>query len=308
MGLIIVLFLKNKERAKKEKVFCFSWFLILMLPPMLLKPNQIDYLDHRFLLPMIGILLFILFSLPKKWFEKGTTKTYLIIAAIFVLFSSFTFVKTRIYAAPITFYNSAISNNSNSFLAYHERGLIKSGNNDYQGAIDDYNKAIAIDSNNADIYNNRGNAKININDKSGANEDYNKAIAINPKCAEAYNNRGFIKANMNDLSGAIEDYNKSIAINPKYAPAYNNKGAALGSTGNFKEAIINFTKAIESKPDYSEAYYDRAISKYLLKDLTGTISDCEMALKLNPNLENAINLKSKAEQEQQQQDNNLKLN
>ena len=66
--LIIYLLFKNRERTIKEKIFCLSWFLILMLPPMIYKHPHIDYLDHRFFLPLIGILLFILFLFPRRWF------------------------------------------------------------------------------------------------------------------------------------------------------------------------------------------------------------------------------------------------
>jgi tetratricopeptide (TPR) repeat protein len=263
--IIIVLFFKNKKRSKKEFIFCFSWFLILMLPPMLFKNPVIDYLDHRFFLPLIGVQLFILFLLPKKLLMKRDVKISWILIAILVFLSSFTFIKSRSYSDPMTFYNSAIAYNSNSALAYDNRGIIKGEANDVQGAIG----------------------------------DFNKAIAINPNFAEAYSNRGIAKASINDYHGAIEDHNKAIAISPKYADAYNNKGMAIGSIGNYNEAIINFSKAIECKPNYIEAFFNRALAKYYLKDFKGAVEDCEKVLKLNPNIQNAINLKEKAQQELQ---------
>ena len=48
----------------------------------------IDYLSHRFLLPLIGILLFILFIVPKKWFEKKDSKSSWLIVVIFIFLSS----------------------------------------------------------------------------------------------------------------------------------------------------------------------------------------------------------------------------
>jgi len=76
IAAIIFLFSKDKERKTKEKIFCFLWFLILMFPPMFYKSIWIDYLNHRFFLPLIGILLFLLFIFPKKWFVKGDIKIW----------------------------------------------------------------------------------------------------------------------------------------------------------------------------------------------------------------------------------------
>ena len=135
MAAIIYLFFKNNERTKKEKVFCFAWFLLLMLPPMLYRHMLVDYLDHRFFLPLIGILLFVLFIIPKKWMAKGDIKRAWLLAAALVVLCSFTFIKSRSYTDPATYYNSAISHNPISALAYYGRGIIRANKGDNQGAL-----------------------------------------------------------------------------------------------------------------------------------------------------------------------------
>ncbi len=72
--LIIAIFFISRERTKKEKVFCLSWFLLLLLPTLIIKIESIDYLSHRLFLPLIGILLFVLFNIPKKWLEEKEMK------------------------------------------------------------------------------------------------------------------------------------------------------------------------------------------------------------------------------------------
>ena len=113
MIAIIILFIKNRERTKKEKLFCLSWYIIFMFPPMLFKSPYIDYLDHRFFLPMIGILFFVFLLFPKKWSKKGDSKRYWLMAAAVILLSSFTFIKSRDYHDPLRFYNSAVTHNPN---------------------------------------------------------------------------------------------------------------------------------------------------------------------------------------------------
>jgi hypothetical protein len=301
MIIIIILFFRNNERPKKEKIFCFAWFLILMIPPMMFKHPYIDYLDHRFFLPLIGMLLFTLFLFPMKWAEKRNSKKYWPMIAVLLLLCSFTFIKSRSYSDPTTFYNSAVSQNPNSALAYNNRGYLKFTHNDFQGAVDDYSKAIAICCTYDGAFNNRGFAKLNLGEKQEAIADFNSAIALNNKNAEAYCNRGAAYMSMGNYDLALSDYDKSIALSPGYAEAYNNKGVAMNSTGKYTEAVKYLNKAIEIDPNHLSAYGNRSISKYHLKDFAGALEDCEMVLKLNPNDKRALNLKAKAQQELQQE-------
>ena len=263
ISLLIILIFKKTERSKKEKIFCITWFFILIFPPMLFKHSLIEYLDHRFFLPLIGIFIFLLFLFPKKWLAKEENKISWIMIAIIIFLCSFTFIKSRDYSDPMTFYNSALSKNSNSAMAFNNRGHLKLSNGDLQGSID----------------------------------DYSKAIAILPTYCDAYSNRGFIKLKMGDDYGAIADCNNAISINNKFVKAYVIEGVAKMDLGNFKDAISDFNKFISIYPNNAEVYGKRAIAKYNLKDFAGTIDDCNIALQINPNDQTAFEYRDKAQQE-----------
>jgi len=291
------IFFINKERSKREKIFCFSWFLILMFPSMLYKHPFIEYLDHRFFLPLIGMLLFLLFILPKKWMVKGNVKRYWVLIIIFIFLSIFTFSKSCSYSNPITFYNSAINQNSNSTFAYNNRGILKYDNTDIKGAIDDYNKAIVICPNYAEAYYNRGIVKTKTGDLNGTVDDYNKAIALRPNFVEAIYNRGITKANMGDNLGAIDDYTKAIALRPNYAEPFYNRGIAKAIKGDNLGAILDYTKAISINPNYLDAYNNRGILEGNMGNNSGAVADYNKSIAINPNnpevYNNRGNLKSK---------------
>jgi len=281
--LIIFLVIKNKERTIKEKIFCFTWFLILMLPSMLYKHPVIDYLDHRFLLPLIGILLFVLFIIPKSWLLKVDIKGYWLMIVIIVLLSLFTFIKSHSYSDPMTFYNEAVSQNTNSAIAYNNRGIIKNEKNNFNGAMDDYNKAIDICPNYADAYYNRGNTNSNLGNFQEAVKDYNKTIIIYPNNADAYYNRGVANAKMNNDHDAIEDYNKAINIRSNFVEAYFNKGITKEKTGDNIGAIEDYNKAITIRPNYAEAYLNLGNTKSKMRNSLGAIEDYNKAIAINPN-------------------------
>lgn len=299
IALIIFLFFKNKVRPIKEKIFCLSWFAILMLPPMIYKHPFLDYLDHRFFLPMIGIMLFLLFLFPANWFERVKFKRYGILIAIIIILCLFSFIKSRAYVNPMIFYDSAVAHNSDCVLAYYNRGNVKRNNNDIQGAIEDYNKAIALCPTSSEAYNNRGLAKVKMGDNKGAIADYNIAISLDSKFNDAWFNKGEADIKTGNFNEALHDFNKLIAINPDNAEAYYHRGYVNIHLSNFKDAIDDFTKTLSLNPDNAEAYGNRAFAKYSLKDFAGAINDCDNALKLNHSYEKALKLKTKIQHEQQ---------
>jgi tetratricopeptide (TPR) repeat protein len=327
MILIAVIFFISKEGTKREKAFYLSWFLVLLLPTLVIKIEFIDYLSHRLFLPLIGILLFALFSIPRKWLEEKDMKRKVMVngglLCVLVSLSSFTFIKSRPYSDPITFYNSSISENPDNVLMYINRGYAKDSRNDLQGAIEDFTKAIELspnyavsyndrgsiysaegdfkkaikdfdeaielDSNYVDAYNNRGKAYNGTGNYNQAMIDIDKAIELNPSFADAYNNRGVVYSSRGNLDSAVKDYGKAIELNPYYAKAFNNMGLAYQTKGDLEGAITDYDRAIELDPNLAEAYYNRG-NCYSAEGVFGSaIEDYQKAIELNPDYAEAYN-------------------
>lgn len=272
LGLIIIffmgfLFFKSKKSIKKEKIFYSLWFILLLLPTMLYKSDVIDYLHHRFFLPQVGIILFLLNSFPDTWYIKKDIKKSWLVIVILIVLSSVSFVKARSYTDPMAFYNAAISQNSNCAFAFNNRGNFYNAQGLYDKAINDFTKAIELKPDYDVAYYGRGftyNCQ-GIQDK--AIKDYAKAIQCNPNYIEAYNNRGILFNDQKLYDNAISDYSKAIQLKPDFAEPYNNRGFAYNAKGLYDKAIIDYTKAIELKPDFMEAYYNRG-SIYKIQGLT----------------------------------------
>lgn len=213
-GLVLIvaigiLFFSNIERSGKEKIFALSWFMVLLLPPMAYKNELIGYLDHRFFLPLIGILLFVLLSIPKSWFVKGDIKNPWILILLLVFLSYFTFKDSRSYADEMTFYNAAVSKNPGSPMAFNNRGAA------YQNRGED-NKAVA---------------------------DYTRAITLKQDYANAYMNRGNIYLKQKLFDQAIADFTKAIDLKYANASTYNNRGVAYIRLGLYNKACADFEQA-----------------------------------------------------------------
>jgi len=333
VGLLVIILLfflgyNQIKRNLKESLFYFLWFYILLFPNFLgLGISKIDYLDHRFLISMIGILLFILSLFPTT--VKGSGKIDLkrsdfIWVGVAIALCIVSLYRADVYKGPESYFgaviryspsnrylayynrgcwqlgkegllealddfNSALINDKEHPLAYHNRGVVKSRMGDLQGALHDFNQAIAY--NNRDSYLNRGLLKVQMEDLTGALLDYNQAIISNPQNAILYLFRGSLKTQMEDLEGALHDLDSAILLNKSFADAYGDRGSVKGMMGNFEDALNDVNTAIHIDSVNIKAYHNRAVLYWGLGDFEKALQDCEKVLQLEPDNRWVIPLK-----------------
>ena len=76
--------------------------------------------------------------------------------------------------------------------------------------------------------------------------------------------------------------------------AYNNRGWAKYELKKYSEALNDLDKAIELDSKNWAAWDSRAEVKFALNDLKGCISDCNMAISLNPKVANSFFYRGRA--------------
>jgi tetratricopeptide (TPR) repeat protein len=105
---------------------------------------------------------------------------------------------------------SIINTFGQSAQGYLERGIAKSNQNDFAGAISDYTKAIELNPKLKNVYFIRALSKEKLEDFRGALSDYSKDIELTPKNPGSYFNRGIVKYfKLQDKNGGCLDWSKS---------------------------------------------------------------------------------------------------
>jgi tetratricopeptide (TPR) repeat protein len=215
-GLIILIigiveFFISKNINKKLVVFGFLWFLLLTIPGMLVRrlnsEQWNDYLDCRFYLPAIGLLILAFQLIPKNYWNEKKTLLLGIFTAVVIIFSITNFIHTKNYANPSVFYKNAVEQNPNraQFQYQYAKACIAKGDNDL------------------------------------AEEALKNAINAQPKYAKNYYNLGVFYAESNP-GEAIEYLNKTINLDSNYMNAYSAKIDILLHTNQYQKArteIIN---------------------------------------------------------------------
>lgn len=282
--LIILMFLalyKSNMKNKKAPAFGLCWFFIFLLPSLFFKNVQIDYLNHRFFLPLFGVLIFLLMIIPKDWFEKDKIKNIWVLVAVLLIFSGLSFSKLDSFSNPQKFYTAATGKDSRSALAFYNMGnIMKNVTGNYDAAINNYTKAIQLQSKYPEAYNNRGNAYFKKRQYNLAINDYNISIEQAPDYKDAYYDRGNAYNNQGLYEKAIVDFTKTIELDPKYEKAYNNRGFAYFSISEFEKAIEDYTKAIGIKSGYARAYNNRANAYQKIGESEKACSDFKKAAHL----------------------------
>jgi tetratricopeptide (TPR) repeat protein len=290
IAMIAVLFIRNKERPTKHKAFCILWIVLLTSPTMFFRHRYFDYLDHRFLLPLIGLLLFLLMIIPSNWKSDAKTKLHLCSFIIVALLCGSSFLQSRTYSNPEIFYDSVIEINPSSFISYFNRGHYYYETNQLKKALADFDITLKLNPGHSDAYYNRGLAYNAAAEYDKALADYTSAIKLNPRFMEAYNNRGVAYCLTRQYNKAIPDHDKALELDPFNGDAYNNRGFAYYNLNQFDRAIADFNKSIELNPESSMAYKNRG-SLYLHDNkIDKAISDFEKVAHLENSLSAFKNL------------------
>ena len=213
------LFYKIKHVSRNRKFFCLAWFLLFLLPTMVFKSDDIDYLDHRFFMPLIGILLYVLLLVPDKWLENRRTVKLLPIFFIFFILSCLTYRNSRAYSGMMNFYNTAVARNPRSVLAHNNLGAAYLDQGNLQKAIQEYSSAIRLKPDYANAYSGRGNAYYNQKMYRESIEDFSMVIELRSADANTYNNRGAAFCRLGLTYKACPDFMKADELGSVSAKA-----------------------------------------------------------------------------------------
>ncbi|HYV12766.1 MAG TPA: tetratricopeptide repeat protein, partial [Pyrinomonadaceae bacterium] len=176
---------------------------------------------------------------------------------------------------PITVF--AQSRTPEAALNHFNDALKKSGNGDFDGAIEEYTRAIRLSSH----FNTSKSSDSRLGNSLTDDYSAESVTIIDPFTANAYNNRGLARFRKNDFAGAVEDFDQALKIRPGVADIYLNRGASLRAKGDYEAAMKDLDRALALKKDFFEAYSNRGSLKLDLGDSAGALVDLNRSLEIN---------------------------
>ena len=174
--------------------------------------------------------------------------------------------------------------NPNSATAYDLKGLILRKKGNYPEARTAFSRAVELDSSFAIGWYNLGQVERNLGNYRASQKLLNKAIELNENLTKAYFERAMLMKQVGKKEKALEDYDMILKLEGKnYMEALVNRGLTKKMMGDFRGAISDLDKAVEEYPDQPELRKNRGNLHLLLGLTRKSIDDYTKAIQLNGN-------------------------
>lgn len=164
------------------------------------------------------------------------------------------------------------------------RALIRLQQNNTAGAMDDFQEAIRLDPNFGYAHFRLGwlYSCLEEDKVAAAIEHLTRAVDLNEQVeVRLYRSLAYLGQNKQAL--AMEDCECVLAIEPNNAFAHGVRGRILQSDGQYEEGIAACSRAIELGHEHPMVFLARAICYAATDQPTLAMSDCDVALALEPN-------------------------
>lgn len=183
------------------------------------------------------------------------------------------------YKLAISFFNDALSIQSNSAPALQGRGEARLSSKDYAGAISDFTAALKTDPL-ADVHGWRGAAWQRSGDQKNAIKDFDEALKKHPN-SFIYASRALSFYFLKKSDKALDDAMAALKIRPDYLPAHKIAFTVYVEQNKFREALNVGNEIVEIAPRDASAFNNRGYVFYMLNMLEPALHDLNHAIELN---------------------------
>ena len=282
----IAVFVWLVRKRRREALFGFGWFILLLIPVLNIIPINAFIAEHWLYLPSAGFFLLCSSALIGLFrFESIKLCIASFAVVILVMLCTLTIRQNYIWRDPVFFYKytlkfSPLSTRlrTNLGVEYFNLGLYKDAEREYRQAL----AAEPAGVNAINDYINLGAALYWQGKKKESMEAYDNAIRLKPDSPLGYWFMANILFHDNQTKKAIGFYKKAAELVPSNASYWLTLGNAYQKDKDLKEAEGAYKKAIAAYPAFFEARINLGAVYYrqgLFKKAFGEYGD---AMKIDP--------------------------
>lgn len=249
-GLMIYFIHRNKERNNSLIIFGLCWYLLFMLPGLIVNPEGFNQ-DHRLYAAFPGLALLMSQMNFLKPAKMNLPLVRLVCIGVIILFGVYTFKYISVFADRMNFWTEAVNSSPNSVLANSGMGSYYISVNDLTNAEKYLVRANEISPNEKFINNNLGYVYIERGELERAEIFVNKEIEFNPTNSKAYLNLALINLKRENYPKAEELLLQTLKMNPFDTQALRYMSAMyfrLGDKQKSREYALKLLELGESLP------------------------------------------------------------
>ena len=176
-------------------------------------------------------------------------------------------------------------------LAHLKWGIVKEYDGDLEAAKTEFAKAIELAPTFTIAMNSMGNVLMLQHDPDQAIHFFRRAIELDPGYAEARVNYGDALLSQGDKEGAMAQYSEAAARRPDNVPAqFKLANMLLTESKRPDLAIPHYIAAVNADPNRADVRANLAVALLEMGRMDEAREQCEIALKIDPNLSQAREL------------------
>ncbi|HEX4640751.1 MAG TPA: tetratricopeptide repeat protein [Chthoniobacterales bacterium] len=176
-----------------------------------------------------------------------------ICGAILLLLGIRTWQQGGVYSNHETLWRAVLAENSGSWMAHNNLGIVLAQSGWLDEAVEHYHKALELNPGYAEAYYNLANALLRAQRVDEAIALYKKALELEPRMSTAHGNLGAIFQRRGELDEAIAHFEKAVEIDNGNAAYHALLADALRRAGREEEAQFHLRKAAELDPRYANS-------------------------------------------------------
>jgi tetratricopeptide (TPR) repeat protein len=190
----------------------------------------------------------------------------------------------------------AIKLNSNNWLAYNLRGLARQDLvvTDHPRSLEDFNKSIQLNPYEAQLYANRGEQNVLMKQFREAATDYRQAVKLRPRDMRFHTELCLALYDGGSFADCVLACDAAVRVDPKSHSLFHLRGLARNKAtpNKLDEVIADMDEAIRLNDRIAGYFADRGTFYFHKKDYKKATTDCNEAIRLDPNDAGAYNVRA----------------
>lgn len=286
-----------KTANKRFLMFSAIWMILFILPSMFVRHASadefFDFLDCRLYVPVLGILLFTLEIVPRKYFDFSRIATIVVVSIIAVFLAVFTIIQNRKYEEPLVFWHTAAKENPDKPMIWNVLGENYRLDKDFTNAEPNFYKAASLNPENEKYFQNLSHAVMQLPDPAGKIHLFDSIAKKFPRSHYSYYYPAIILLKENVPDQALEYAKKTVEVNPDFKNGY----AALFNIyvqmdSLEKSSVIAYELAAKGDSSFlAKTYFNLSDNLFKTGKIEEAIELIKSGLKLEPdNISGRINL------------------
>jgi tetratricopeptide (TPR) repeat protein len=204
-------------------------------------------------------------------------------AVLLLLLGALTWRQCAPYHDLETLWRDTLVKNPNSWMAYHNLGIVLFERGRLDDALEQYRAAVTLYPNGDREQSDLGTALLEKGTYPEAIQHLETAVTLNPKLFQAQNSLGLAYSKTGDYDRAIAHFQVAAQLDTNAPGTLINLGSALKQEGKLDEAIATYRDAAKQFPAETEPLYRLAVALSEKQDYTEVINACGQGLQLAPN-------------------------